>query len=165
MRKLLTTDINVHVISYTKMETTDIEPRTKGISNTPPPPAMPPEVAAQLPNGVRDTMTAPKIGPTINLDRAMLKELRRRRDDLINSEKSLSTLAENTNGEFILPETKAEMIEKAALTAQMIDGSYVVTYIPKKPLTGSRKGEERNIEITSRRAGVQVEARRKLLIN
>ena len=165
MRKLLTTDISVHVISYTKMEATDIEPRTKGISNTPPPPAMPPEVAAQLPNGVRDTMTAPKIGPTINLDRAMLKNLRRRKDDLISSEKSLSTLAENTNGEFILPETKAEMIEKAALTAQMIDGSYVVTYIPKKPLRGSRKGEERNIEITSRRAGVQVEARRKLLIN
>ena len=76
MRKLLATDINVHVISYTKMETTDIEPRTKGISNTPPPRAMPPEVAAQLPNGVRDTITAPKIGPTINLDRAMLKQLR-----------------------------------------------------------------------------------------
>ncbi len=164
MRKLLATDINVHIISYTKMEATDIEPRTKIISNTPPPRAMPPEVAAQLPPGVRDMATAPKIGPTINIDRAMLKRARDRKKDLIESEKALSTLAANTNGEFILPETKAEMIDKSALVAQMIDASYVVTYVPKKPLSEARRNEERSIEITSRRAGLQVEAKRKLLV-
>ncbi len=164
LRKLLATDINVHIVSYTKMEATDIEPRTKIISNTPPRSALPPEVAAQLPNGVRDIATAPKIGPTINVDRAMIKRARDRKKDLIESEKALSTLAENTNGEFILPETKDEMITKSALVAQIIDASYVVTYIPKKPLGEARKNEERNIEITSRRAGLQVEAHRKLLV-
>ena len=57
------TDITVHVISYATMEATDINPRTKAVTNTPPPPAMPPEVVAQLPNGVRDQARAPKIGP------------------------------------------------------------------------------------------------------
>ena len=41
MRKLLSTDIAVHVLSYAQMEATDIEPRTKGITKTPPPKAMP----------------------------------------------------------------------------------------------------------------------------
>lgn len=164
MRKLLATDINVHVISYTKMETTDIEPRTKGISNSPPPKAMPDEVIAQLPNGVRDAAQAVKIGPKINLDRALIKKMRDRQKDLQTSEKGLALLAENTNGEFILPETNEEMLEKAGLVARMIDASYVVTYIPKRPLNESAKNEERNIEVTSRRDGLQVEARRKLIV-
>ena len=165
MRKLLSTDINVHVISYTRMETTDIAPRAKGISKTPPPSAMPPEIAATLPNGARDIATAPKIGPTINLDRAMLKKLRERKQDLQNSEKALSNLAENTNGEFILPETKDEMLEKTALVARIIDSSYVVTYIPKRPLSEVESAEERNIEVSSKRDGLQVQARRKLIVN
>lgn len=165
MRRLLATDINVHVVSYTKMETTDIEPRTKGISNTPPPSAMPPEVAATLPNGVRDLATAPKIGPTINLDRALLRKMRERKQDLVTSEKALSDLAENTNGEFILPETKEEMLEKSTLVARVIDSSYVVTYVPKKALSEVETTEIRLIEVTSRRAGLQVQAKRKLLVS
>jgi VWFA-related protein len=165
MRKLLSTDINVHIISYTKMETIDIEPRTKGISKTPPPSAMPPEIAATLPNGVRDIATAPKIGPTINLDRAMLKKMRERKQDLVTSENALSALAENTNGEFILPETKEEMLEKSPLVARIIDSSYVVTYVPKRALSEARTSEVRNIEVSSKRAGLQVQARRKLIVN
>ena len=164
MRKLLATDINVHVISYTKMEITDIEPRARGISKTPPKPAMPPEIAATLPNGVRDNATSAKIGPTINLDFKMLKKLRERKMDLETSEKALSDLAENTNGEIFLPETKAEMIEKSALVAQIIDSSYVVTYIPKRALSEVSANEERNIEVSSRRAGLIVQAKRKLLV-
>lgn len=164
MRKLLATDINVHVISYTKMETTDITPRTKMISKTPPPKALPPEIAATLPNGARDVATAPKIGPTINLDRAMMKKLKQRKEDLETSEKALQTLAENTNGEFILPEDSEEMLEKGALVARMIDSSYVVTYVPKRALSESAKGEERDIVVTSRRNGLLVEAKRKLVV-
>lgn len=164
MRQLLATDINVHVISYTKMETTDIEPRTKGISKTPPKPAMPPEIAATLPNGVRDMATAAKIGPTINLDRAMLKKMRERKADLIKSEKALSDLAENTNGEIFLPETREEMLEKSALVARIIDSSYVITYVPKRALSEVESAEERNIEVSSRRAGLIVQAKRKLIV-
>jgi VWFA-related protein len=160
LQRMLATDISVHVISYTSMEVEDIDPRTKMISKTPPPKAMPDEVAAQLPNGVRPAGT--RIGPTINMDRTLLKKLRTRKADLQTAQEQLEKLAENTNGEFILPESLDEMVDKAPLIARMIDASYVVTYIPKVPLNeGSR---ERNIEVTSTREGLIVQARRKLVV-
>ena len=163
MRNLLSSDITVHVLSYTRMESTDIEPRTKMISKTPPPKAMPDEVVAGLPNGVRDVARAPKIGPTISLDRKLLKTMRERKADLENSEDQLAELAQNSNGEMIIPETKEEMIEKTALVARMIDSSYVVTYTPKIPVEES--GGERDIVVTSKRPGLVVEARRKLVVS
>ena len=162
LNRLLATDISVHVLSYTQMEATDIAPRTKGISNSPPPKAMPDEVAAQLPNGVRDAATAPKF-KTINLDRTMLRKLKARKADLENAEVQLNAVAEKTNGDMIVPTSLDEMVEKSALVAKMIDASYVVTYIPKIPLT--EKSPERNIEVTSKRDGLIVQARRKLIVN
>jgi VWFA-related protein len=165
LQAFLATDISVHVLSYTSMEAVDIEPRTKGISNSPPPQALPDEVKAQLPNGVKDTATAPKIGPTINLDRTLLKKLRARKADLENSQEQLEKVAESTNGEFILPQTTDEMIEKAPLVAKMIDASYVVTYRPKIPLNDRKGLIERDIEVTSKRAGLVVQARRRLVFD
>ncbi len=162
MRSLLATDITVHVLSYTRMEAKDIEPRTKAISNTPPRKALPDEVIAGLPNGVRQTAQAPKIGPTINLDRKLLRTMRDRKADLEISEEQLKDLAANTNGEIIIPETKEEMLEKTGLIARMIDSSYVVTYTPKIPVDES--GTEREIIVTSKRPGLVVEARRKLVV-
>lgn len=162
LRGLLSSDITVHVLSYTRMESNDIEPRTKMLSKSPPPKAMPDEVAAGLPNGVRDVATAPKIGPTINLDRKLLKTMRARKADLEVSEEMLSELAANTNGEIIIPQTKEEMVEKTALVARMIDSSYVVTYTPKIPV--EQNGAERDIIVTSKRPGLVVEARRKLIV-
>lgn len=161
-RELLSTDINVHVVSYTRLELADIEPRTKAISKTPPPRAMPPEVAAQLPNGARDAATAPKIGPTISLDRKHLETMRRRKADLEAAEEALTLLTENTNGSMIVPETKEEMIEKTAAIARVIDGSYVLTYTPK--ISFAEKPGERTITVTSRRPGLVVEAKRKLVV-
>ena len=164
-QRLLGTDISVHVISYTSMETADITPRAAGTSKTPPRKALPPEIAAQLPNGARDAATAPQIGPTINMDRAMLKTLRARKLDLETSQSQLEKIAENTNGEFILPASLDEMREKAPLVAKMIDANYVVTYTPKIPVVETRGIAERNIEVTSKRPGLIVQARRKLVID
>jgi Mg-chelatase subunit ChlD len=163
LRDLLAYDITVHVISYTRMEADDVGPRTKMISNTPPPKAMPDEVVAGLPNGVRQAAQAPKIGPTINMDRKLLKTLKDRKSDLELSEQQLTALAENTNGEMIIPVTLDEMVEKSALVARMIDASYVVTYTPKLAL--NENSAERNIVVTSKRPGLVVEARRKLVLN
>ena len=164
-QRLLGTDISVHVISYTSMETADITPRAAGTSNTPPRKALPPEIAAQLPNGARDAATAPKIGPTINMDRAMIRVLRARKLDLETSQGQLEKITENTNGEFILPASLDEMREKAPLIAKMIDANYVVTYTPKIPVVETRGIAERNIEVTSKRPGLIVQARRKLVID
>lgn len=163
LRKLMMTDINVHVISYTRMEATDIEPRTSAISNAPAPKAMPDEIAAQLPPGVRDRAQAPKIGPTINVDRKHLATMRQRKADLEKSEVDLIALAESTNGTIIIPETLDEMVDRAVLVAKMIDSSYVLTYIPKIALDEGTA--VRNIEVTSKRDGLIVHARRRLVID
>lgn len=161
-QRLLGTDITVHVLSYTKLEAVDIEPRTKAITNIPPPPAMPPEVAAQLPNGVRDRAQAPKIGPTIITDRKHLKNMRDRKADLENAEEQLGKLADATNGEIMLPTSLEEMIERTAVIASLIDSSYVVTYTPKVSFDESSK--DRTIDVTSKRTGLIVQARRKLVV-
>jgi hypothetical protein len=144
------------------MEAVDIEPRTKAFSNSPPPKAMPDEVAAQLPNGVRDVATGP-IHKTLIVDRSLLRKLKARKADLEASEKTLETVSENSNGEFILPDSVDEMVEKAPLVAKMIDASYVVTYTPKIPIREGKGERERNIEVTSKRPGLIVQARRKLI--
>jgi len=165
LQTLLTTDISVHVISYTSMETSDIEPRTKITSNQPPPQALPDEVVAQMPNGAKDMPNRKtKIGPTINLDRSLIRKLKARKADLQNSQDQLEKLAEATNGEFILPETLGEMIDKAPTVAKMIDAAYVVTYIPKIPVNDRKGRVERNIEVTSKRDGLVVQAKRTLVI-
>ena len=162
IQRLLATDISVHVISYTAMEAADIEPRTKLVSDSPPPKAMPDEVAAQLPNGARDIATAPKF-KTINMDRTLVRKIKARKADLEESQVQLDKLAQNTNGEFILPVTVDEMTEKAERVARMIDSTYVVTYTPKVAVVDTRGIAERNIEVTSKRPGLSVIARRKLM--
>lgn len=164
LQRLTATDVSVHVISYTSMEAVAIESRTKRTSTTPPPKALPPEVVDQLPNGVKDQQKAVKIGPTINIDRTLIKRMKARKAELEAAQEQLEKLAENTNGEFILPETVDEMIDKASLVARMIDSSYVVTYMPKIPVAEIRGLAERNIEVTSKRPGLIVQARRQLFI-
>jgi len=162
IERLTATDISVHVISYDRMEVSDIAPRTKSVTNSAPPAAMPPEVVAGLPNGARDVASAPKA-KSINLDRKQLKSLRGRRTDLERSERQLDALADSTNGTSVNPETFDEMISKTPLIAKMIDASYAVTYIPKVEMANGTPSE-RNIQVTSRRAGLVVEARRRVFV-
>jgi hypothetical protein len=56
------------------------------------------------------------------------------------------------------------MLDKTALVARFINSSYVITYAPKRPLKESKTGEVRNIEVTSRRPDLEVQARRKLVV-
>ncbi len=163
MRNLLTTDINVHVISYTRLELNDIQPRARGIIKTPPPKAMPDEVKATMPRGVQEMMNAPRI-ISVNTDREFLRKMRERKTSLVEAEKFLAALARDTNGEFILPESKQEMADKTALVARFIDSSYVVTYAPKRALKESSNGEVRNIEVSSRRPDLEIQAFRKLIV-
>lgn len=165
LQRLLATDISVHVISYSAMEAESIEPRTKTTSNTPPRKALPPEVIDQLPPGVKDQQTAVKIGPTVNLDRTLIKKMKARKAELEAAGEQLEKVAETTNGEFILPASVDEMVEKAAYVAKMIDSSYVVTYVPKLAVVETRGRAERKIEVTSKRPGLIVQARRTLLFD
>lgn len=160
-RALLSTDISVHVISYTRLELDDIAPRARGISKTPPPPAMPPEVVATLPNGARDQAQSAKVGPVINVDRKYLRLMQQRKRDLEQAEKNLQKIADDTGGEMINPESTDEMIDRTAVITGMIDSSYVVTYTPKISVAESRTA--RTISVTSKRDGLVVLANRRLI--
>jgi hypothetical protein len=159
--RLLTTDINVHVFSYTKLELDVVKERKSSTvrGGGSPRRELPP--GADVP--VRGTTKTVKI-VTINTDREMLKKIKKRGESLEKSEKSLTDLTENTNGIIFLPATIDEMYDKTTYLARNIDSQYVVTYTPKRPLSQARDGESRNITITSRRDGLEILGRRKLVV-
>ncbi len=162
MNNLLSTSITVHVISYTGMELAAFRPKAAGATK-PRVRAMAGGGTGGLPPGVGNPMGGgSKV--TINLDKEMIKAYKARERALVNGEKYLLSLAQNTSGLFLLPEDNEEMLEKTKLVAKAIDSNYVVTYTPKRPLSESPNGEVRTVEISSKRQGLRVLARRKLVV-
>lgn len=163
LNRLLSTNINVHVISYTSLEIEAVRERTRGSRKGKPVSAMPEEVAQTLPNGIRDVVTTPK-SVTVNTDQRFIRSLKDRRAALEKAEKFLLKLVDDTSGLLILPETKEEMLKKTGLIAKVIDSNYVVTYTPRRPLNKSKPGEVRKIEVSSKKPGLLVLAKRRLVI-
>jgi hypothetical protein len=161
LRRLISTNINVHVLSYTELEQQVVEQRRKSISGGG-------RRAIELPPGA-DIPIPGKVQPvpimTVNTDRAMIKKNNERGEALKRSQRELTQLTEDTNGVMYLPEKADDMPGKTTALAKNIDSQYVITYIPKRPLNESPKGETRVIEVTSRRDDVIIQARRKLLVN
>lgn len=159
VKNLLSSDINVHVISYTVLQQNAITiPKTLkggGTRPKPLPPGADPPVHGTTP-------TFPIM--TINLDRAMIRKRQEQIAQLKISEQFLTTIAQDTNGEIFLPESVDEMVDKMAQLAKNIDSQYVVTYTPKRPLNEAADGETRLIEASSRRNGIDVQGRRKLVV-
>jgi VWFA-related protein len=163
IRQLLSSYINVHVLSYTKMEQEIVAERKKTMSRrTGPAIKLPPGAGIPIPGPPEQSN--PSGGVTINLDRAMMRKIRQRAEDLKQSEEDLTQLSEDTNGEIYLPESREELIEKTSLLAVNIDSQYVVTYSPKRPLSDVTRDEERIIVVSARREDVQVQGRRKLVV-
>ncbi len=164
MKNLLASDINVHVISYTTMAQTSINVNNSilkgGEAN---PKRVPNEVLIIMPQQQQQILTIPRIG-SINTDREMIKKRKAQTESLKKSEQFLTKIAEDTNGEIFLPQSKDELLEKMSQVAKIVDASYVVTYVPKRALSDVTADEERNIEVTAKRAGLQVQAKRKLFV-
>lgn len=158
-KKLLSSDINVHVISYTKLQQAAIGTTKSASGGGTRPKPLPPGAA---PPHAGETQTFPIA--TVNLDREMMRKRREQTDALKTSEQYLTTIAEDTNGEIFLPDSVEEMVEKTATLAKNIDSQYVVTYTPKRALNEASEGETRTIEVTSRRAGMLVQGRRKFVV-
>ena len=159
-RKLLSSDINVHVISYTKLQQDAVQSLLK-TKSTPQQINLPPGAE---PPGSKNIPPRVPIGTVINLDREMINKRKQDAARLKASEVYLTTIAEDTNGEIFLPDSTEEMIDKTARLAKTIDSQYVVTYIPKRPLNEATGGEVRIIEATSRRPGLSVQGRRKFIV-
>ena len=80
--------------------------------------------------------------------------------DLKKSQQVLTTIADETGGQIFLPKTSDQMIAHAREAARDIGAEYVVTYRPRRPLSGASKGEYRRIEVASRRVGLSLRSRR-----
>jgi VWFA-related protein len=160
IRNLLSSDINVHVISYTKLQQNAITvPKTLTGGGTRPRTNLPPGAEPPV-HGTTPTFPI----ATINLDREMIRKRQEQIAQLKTSERLLATIAEDTNGEIFLPETVEEMVDKTAQLAKNIDSQYVVTYTPRRALNEADDGEVRLIEVSSRRAGIDIQGRRKLVV-
>lgn len=160
IRNLTATNVNFHVLSYTGMEQQVVEQRRKSVSGGG-------RSAINLPPGAGDPNPSVVRGVpivTINTDRAMMRKIKERGEDLKRSERELTQLTEDTNGVMYLPENRDEMILKTGGLAKNIDSQYVVTYTPKRPLNESSDGEVRIIEVTSKRDNVIIQAKRKLIV-
>lgn len=163
IKNLLASNISVHVISYTFLEQKELAPTKSSFrKGEPKPNRAPEEVINTLPNGVRDTLKAPRLG-SMSTDREFLRKMKERENALINGEEFLSNIAKDTNGQFLLPVSTEEMLEKPGLIARLIDSSYVVTYTPKIPIGESPSGAVREVIVTSKREGLDVFAKRKII--
>ncbi len=160
LKRLLATTINVHILSYSKMELLVSEKRAKTFGKASP------SVLKLPPGAGNQDPSIPKNFPNvmINLDREMAKKIKQRSEDLAKSQQVLTDLSEDANGEIYLPETREEMIEKAVTLAKNIDSQYVLTYVPKRSLIDVDADETRIIEVFSRRSGISVQAKRKLIV-
>ena len=171
---LMASDINVHVVSYTNLQRNSIAAQKAiFIEGEPKPQRLPEEVVNTLPDPkgagkkknatIRDAARMQRLG-SITLDRERIKRAKENENELEAGEQFLTRIAEETNGEILLPETLNEAIEKTATLAKYIDSQYVITYVPKRPLKDSPKGEIRRIEVTSRREGLEAASHRKLVV-
>ncbi len=156
LKNLLAANVSVHVLSYTQLEQQAQNNRSilqgggtkpRGVPNIP---------------GADNTQTFPIF--TVNLDREMIRKARERQAALRTSQTELETLAKETGGTMILPKKPEDMILKAKEVAGTIDSQYVVTYIPRRALSNSPAGEIREVEIISRRVGLVVQSRRKVVV-
>jgi VWFA-related protein len=164
IKDLLTTNINVHVLSYTLMEQNDLPlKRVLFQKGDPRPKRIPEEVLITMPGPVQEAARMPRLAG-INMDKAMLRKYKQRSDALKKAEAELTQLSEDTNGEIFLPETPEEMQQKTEVLAKNIDSQYTLTYTPKRPLNEVNSDEVRNIEVSSRRPGLVVQGKRKLVV-
>jgi VWFA-related protein len=159
IKRLAAARATVHIISYTEFVRQKKEGRPSSVSGGQLPPASDPITATDptLPPG---TTRNPSFGVSIRFDPAMRRQRKAYEADIKKSQQVLSAVAEETGGRIFLPKSSQEMIAQARDAALEIGAEFVVTYRPKRPLTFSKKGEYRRIEVASRRVGLSLRSRR-----
>ncbi|HSE34329.1 MAG TPA: VWA domain-containing protein [Pyrinomonadaceae bacterium] len=166
IEQLITANVAVHVISYTMVSQTAMKQdlrrtrkRDKSIS--------PDDAVNSLPGDIRDNTMKQLHKPggiIVDLDLKRRRMLQEYQNALAVSQAQLQQLAHDTGGGIWLPESVEIMIDNARDAARLIDSAYVITYRPKRPLADALAGEERRIEIVSRRVGLHVMTRQRYVV-
>jgi VWFA-related protein len=159
LKHLASARATVHIISYTEFVRQKREGRTPGIAAGQVPTARDPITATDptLPPG---TTRSPSFGIGIRFDPAMRRQRKAYENEIKKSQQALTLMAEETGGRIFLPLNSEEMVAQAREAAREIGSEYVITYRPKRPLTNSRPGEYRRVEVAPRRSGLSLRSRR-----
>jgi len=97
---------------------------------------------------------------TISFDRAMRRRRQAYGEALKASEARLAALTTTLGGKLWLPLSADEMIEQSRQVAVEIGAQYTITYKPQKAFN---TGEQRRLEVASRRVGLRLESRRRFV--
>jgi hypothetical protein len=100
------------------------------------------------------------VGKTFDLDPSRRRQIKQYEEAMIEGELLLTSLSKETGGNISLPETLDQMIDDGARVARLIDAEYLLTYRPSRPFNSNGEAEVRNVEIVSRRVGLNIISRR-----
>ena len=159
VKNLIAARATVHIISYTEFVRQKNERKDSAVIAGPRPPSSDP-ITATDPTLAPGQTRSPSFGIGIRFDPAMRRQRKAYENDVKKSQAVLKNVADETGGRLMLPLNSDEMIAQAREVARAIGAEYVVTYRPKRPLTEATPGEYRRIQVTSRRVGLSLHARR-----
>lgn len=157
IKELMAAQVTVHIISYAAYARNVYQNKVKestniGVIRSP---DLPAGSGPNLPG-----RSAPRMGISINFDPQMRKLRKAYENAMKNAEPRLSGLADETGATLRQPADAELMLTEAEAVAREIGSQYVVTYLPKRPLSESPAGEYRRIQISTRRIGLVVRSRR-----
>jgi VWFA-related protein len=164
LKQMNSMQVSVHIVSYTVLERQALQTQTKvirggdGVQRDSNPASNP--VANGDPTLPAGTTRTPsfKIG-TIDTDFAMRRKRKEYERATRDSEERLTTIAQETGGRILLPDSTESLLSQAESISRDIGSQYVVTYRPTRPLAAAKSGEYRKVEVASRRVGLYLRSR------
>ena len=158
VKQLVAAQATVHIISYTQLVREAIAQRQRkgivsggdGVQRNATPGALPGDI----------NRTPSYTVVTIDTDRAMRRWYKRYSESTKANEQRLKSLAEETGGQILVPDSEDALLAQADTVARDIGAQYVITYRPTRPLATAKTGEYRRIEIAPRRTGLTLRTRR-----
>lgn len=168
VRKLIAAQATLHVLSYAAVARAQVKKPWWQ-----PPPEAPGAAQARAdqatvgldptrPPGARSSagINPPDVNSGIRIDPGLRRRRKEAEREMKRGEQRLKSLADETGGRILTPDTTDEMIAEGAGVAREIDSQYVVTYRPKRPLRNAPASEYRKIYVGARRVGLSLRARR-----
>jgi VWFA-related protein len=169
LKQLNSTQVSVHVISYTLMERQILQTQTRvvrggdGVQRDANPASNP--VANGDPTLPPGTTRTPGFKIlTIDTDVAMRRKRKEYERATRNSEERLVALAEESGGRFLLPDSPESLLRQAESISRDIGSQYVITYRPTRPLASAKSGEYRRVEVASKRVGLYLRSRQGYIV-